>query len=123
MPSYTLENYDIAFSTDPDANDADVVLLVIEKQDLPGISGHPHKGFLIAGSAENGTEDLRRLRLFFQERAGPPRHEQSEGFDLNMDLPASIYDVLVNFNELYVCEVDKGSVVSEHKVSLFRESK
>lgn len=120
MSSFTLENYDVAFSTDD--NGADVALLVIEKKDLPAISGSPNKGILLSGSPESGTDELRRLRVVFQDRAGPPRDELNEMFELLLDLPLAVYDALSGFNRLYICEVNEGQVVSEYKIDVFHEA-
>lgn len=123
MSSHLLENYDVAFSTDPDdPNGPDVALLIVERQDLPPFNGQPHKAFLVQGSSEKGTGDLRRLRVLIQDRAGPPRNPDGDVFCLVMDLPLAVYDMLLPMKKLWICEVDQSQVVSEHRVNLYPET-
>ena len=122
MSKHTLEQYDIAFSRDPsDPSAPEVALLVVERQDLPAFSGHPHKALLVAGSAEHGTDDLRRLRVLFQDRAGPPRADSDDMFELSLDLPMAVYEMLLPFPELWFCQLDEGKVVSEHKINVYQQ--
>lgn len=122
MSTHTLENYDIAFSADPEnPNGPEVALLVIEKQDIPPFEGRPHKAFLVQGSSERGTSDLRRLRVLIQERAGPPRNPDAEIFCLVMDLPLAVYEMLSPMKKIWICEVDEGKVISENKINLYSE--
>ena len=120
---YVLENYDIAFSRDPAAPDAgEVALLVVERGDLPPLEGKPSKAFLIKGAPQMGTEELRQLHVDFVERAGPPRTQSSVNQQLCLNLPLAVYDLLAPLGTIWLCEVDEGQVVSEHKLDLYKQS-
>lgn len=109
-----IENYDIAFSTDPSDNDSEVLLLVIEKEELPSFSTRPTYVKLNKDFAGNKSLDV-----YFNEQNGG---EGSQEPKIRCShFPEELYDIVKEtFEFIWMCTVDNEQVVSEDKLDLLK---
>ena len=112
---YVLQEYDIAISKHYENSEKEIVVLVIEKEDLPYLGDFPAEALLLRGSSSLGTANLRRMKVVFNNE---DNNENEKPGSFVLDMPEAVFDIVVDFKEILISELDKGQVVSEHLVPI-----
>ena len=101
-----LENYDLVISRDSKNSDEEVIILVIERQDLPKMDFDPTSVSLIDDVLEG-----KMLEISFGSGS-----KSSKVRCINT--PQELFDALQKFSNIWFSTVDDGIVVSEHFIPL-----